>query len=438
MKKPTKEPEPIPPLPENWDRCQVYIRRKRRYCRQTICPTVPESLTGKIAPIYCGNHSDLYLSICPPADDNGNDSKRPRLNDAPLDDKGSKWKRIKCPIDPTHTIYEHKLQKHLKICPKAKQIAKERSQVYYRENINKGGMGSIQDPINGTEEATYEEPTTEFGVLLAKRILNAYCDLFLHGTNYTSQSSNELYNAIPLKDHYASESKRGLEEDLDKCRIKIGGTKHMQQIGSMVGHTRASNLLNASTQTVLEMGAGRGTTGFVVASTLSKETGKDVNLVMVEKSGSRSNADTIIRRGEKEKLAGKDSKDATRRYLNERGLKVDRIKCDLAHVYLPSVCSLAKDEDNSKPDILVVAKHLCGAGMWPNTKRSLCQLTLCSPHVDSHTHVYRNRFGPQISSKYIESNTRMCFGYLLSWYMFLGRICRQRLFKEYFEGGRCN
>ena len=362
MKK-KREPEPIPPLPKNWDRCQAYIKRKRRFCRQTICPTVPGLLVGKISPIYCGNHSDLY-STCIPAQ-NDHNAKRPKVEECPIGNETSTWKRIPCPIDPTHTIYEHKLAKHLKICPKAKQLNSERSQVYYLENVNKGGAGSLKGSDMDVNRSQNMELTTEFGVCLARRILNAYCQLFLDGSPYKSQSAEQLYNAIPLQDHYSSESKLGLGADLDKCRIKIGGTKHMQQIGSIVGHTRSSNLLDNSTKTVLEMGAGRGTTGFVVASALSKEKGENVELVMVERSGSRSNADTVIRRREKEKIEGKHSLQKEKRaYLNESGVRVNRIKCDLAHVNLPSVCPLAKDP-NSKvmPDILVVAKHLCGAGM---------------------------------------------------------------------------
>ena len=98
--------------------------------------------------------------MCIPQDDDGNDSKRPRLDKPSMNDDGgfSKWKRIKCPIDPTHTIYAHKLKKHLKICPKAKQLAKERSQVFYSENVNTGGVGSIHDPNMATKEMDKVEP----------------------------------------------------------------------------------------------------------------------------------------------------------------------------------------------------------------------------------------------------------------------------------------
>mmetsp|Transcript_5421 Transcript_5421/g.15728 ORF Transcript_5421/g.15728 Transcript_5421/m.15728 type:complete len:99 (-) Transcript_5421:3018-3314(-) len=73
-KKPKKMGPPQPP--ENWDRCQFYVERKKRFCRQ-------RPADGKK---YCGNHQHLEEDVLSSSDP-GNQKKI--------------RKRIPCPIDPS-------------------------------------------------------------------------------------------------------------------------------------------------------------------------------------------------------------------------------------------------------------------------------------------------------------------------------------------------
>jgi len=156
------------------------------------------------------------------------------------------------------------------------------------------------------------------------------------------------------------------------------------------------------------MGAGRATTGFVVASVLasinekyksiaSESKGanddemKRVKLILVERAGTRGKADRAFRREDRFKDQSNNDKktnnvtedndcaqkpddndkDKDISYMNVNKVDVQRIKCDLAHVHLPIVLSMDKtDESNTTTvsnnstnrNIIVIAKHCCGAG----------------------------------------------------------------------------
>ena len=47
-------------------------------------------------------------------------------------------RRVVCPIDPSHTVYEDKLAKHIKICNKSKQNEEVTSCPYFVPNFNQG------------------------------------------------------------------------------------------------------------------------------------------------------------------------------------------------------------------------------------------------------------------------------------------------------------
>lgn len=95
--------EPVPKLPklssENVDSpvlstkqtCQHFVQRKKRLCRIMVAK----------GELYCGEHLPLTKTADPASND---------------DVKNGQKKRIPCPLDPKHTIFERNLQKHLRIC----------------------------------------------------------------------------------------------------------------------------------------------------------------------------------------------------------------------------------------------------------------------------------------------------------------------------------
>jgi len=353
-----------------------------------ISQRVPAFLSAyNIIPIYCGNHASMYKDqdICRIADNLDPAVKRRKIETR---------RRIPCPVDPSHTIYETNLKKHLLICPKAKEAREERQKNYYQHNINTGGHGAHSMNLKAKNE---ESKKNIDPLSFALQILMAYKQIFLpdamkKGTDQAqscgtdeeyirSMTKEEMYQAIPTQNNFPSEAKRGIESLVTSHRVKIGGAKHLEQIGSIAGFVRNNNLLENS-EVVLEMGAGRATTGFIVSGVVARskyatarasnmeDLKKKVKLVLVERGSSRAKADAVFRRNlPTEGQDGQKKED----YCKVDDVEKHRIKCDLSHVNIP--CALEDagvsaftstkidgTAEDHKRDTLVVAKHLCGAG----------------------------------------------------------------------------
>jgi tRNA:m4X modification enzyme len=352
---------------ENGDRegrCTAYNEKKHRFCRQKISKRVPEPFASEVdfKALYCGNHGNMYSTLL-------KDRKRQKV----IHNDSKRGNRIPCPVDPSHMIYESNVKAHVTKCPKAKLASEDRQRKYYKHDINTGGCG--EETFNSSKEDMQIDPKA-----FAIRILTAYKNTFLQSSSseedvdVTSLTEEEMYQAIPTQNYFPSEKKLGLESVITKHRVKIGGIKHLEQIGSLVGHARVNNLLEGA-DTVLEMGAGRATTGVVLSGVCAAKKGKKVKLVLVEKAGSRAKADTALRR---DKALEEESKEngVEQDYFRLQDVDVQRIKCDLAHVSIPEALAEAEGKPllcqevntkgtgtkNEKRNILVIAKHLCGAG----------------------------------------------------------------------------
>lgn len=83
--------------------CQLYLPKKRRYCRF-------ECISGYS---FCGHHLNC------------------RQEDADSE-------RIPCPLDPTHSIFKRELKKHLRICPRVKEEAAEAALPCFKRDCNAG------------------------------------------------------------------------------------------------------------------------------------------------------------------------------------------------------------------------------------------------------------------------------------------------------------
>lgn len=232
---------------------------------------------------------------------------------------------------------------------------------------------------------------------MALQVLNVYDTLFLGDKSIDTNEPpkltperiqrlsalafDDLLLAIPTEDLADTEFNAGLQSTVSEQKIRTGGPKHLRQIGSLVGHLRQQQLLPSISgkidderreqiDTVLEMGAGRGMTGLVAAGVLSASK-NGAKLIMVERAGTRGKADTTIRRAIEAKKKRDDSNGSEEHssadkneYLDLTRVQMTRIKCDLAHVHLPMALeSVNEDESQScQQNIMVVAKHLCGAG----------------------------------------------------------------------------
>lgn len=394
----------LPEPPSDWTRCRSFMPNKRRFCRSSnLVPPPPHSSHEGGKAIYCGNHVHLYDADVASPNNSGIGSR----GDDSEKKMGKKGKRIPCPIDPSHEVYESRLEKHLKICPAATRKQDDTALPYYQENINCGGYGHLEgDNGNsagpptkrtrsndtnddaGTTTSSDQKDRAVWAREMALQVLNAYDTLFL-GDKYTNTPEltperiqhllaltfDDLLSGIPTEDLADAEFNAGLQSTVSAQKIRTGGPKHLRQIGSLVGHLRQQQLLPSMSgktgderrehiDTVLEMGAGRGMTGLVAAGVLSASK-DEAKLIMVERAGTRGKADTIIRRAiEAKKKRGDNDGSENNKYLDLTNVQMTRIKCDLAHVHLPTALeSVNKDGPHpSQQNIVVVAKHLCGAG----------------------------------------------------------------------------
>ena len=285
-----------------------------------------------------------------------------------------------CPVDPSHQVYEDQVEKHVKVCPYIKKQRSQQEQSYYRYNVNGGGHGRSS---GGAHESTTpsKERNVQWARQLALKILQVHQRIFL-GSELPEEdvrhvSLQDVVEAIPMMDLSKAELQAGLKSSVDHYRIKCGGERHLHQQGSLIGHLRRLGVFDntESNLTLLEMGAGRGMFGLMAAGVVaaaaaatSQTTTASTQLILVERSGSRSKADGVLRM----------AKDATD-YMALNQLQFSRITCDLAHVHMPTalveklvVSTNYHDEatnignkrkhDNQNNKIVVIAKHLCGAG----------------------------------------------------------------------------
>ena len=373
----------IPQLPQDWDRCHAYNTRKRRYCRQMPIPLSSgqlEKCTNNIddsqpPPRYCGNHRHLmdeWLAKEEVDANSKNETKRPRTN-SHTTCMNNRGKRVPCPIDPSHYIYESAISKHILVCPAVKLKQEAAKKEYYCEGINLGGFGEMGCSSSNATTTTITNTTMDMTEAkdLAVAILRVFHHIFLPSSSSSSSSSKDesaqlsiqqlqsiteqdIYNALPEVDLSSVEegsSGDKLTNAISRNRIRAGGPKHIHQIASILGHVRKRGMISTSTNPplIVELGAGRGMTGLIVTGAAAANSSQKVALCLVERSGSRGKAETRARTA----AEGKQSADDC---LRLDLVDVTRVKCDLAHVDMSKALTM------TSPNKIVIAKHLCGAG----------------------------------------------------------------------------
>jgi len=273
-------------------RCHYYMVRKNRFCHQRIHPSSYSSSTTidattddgrtQLPRYYCSHHQLLEK------EEDSIDIKNKRI-------------RIACPIDPSHSIFQDSVEKHVQICPKTKQRLKEQAQIYYRENINQGGHGIYTESDKKDAKLTEEEMQT-----LALRVLDVYQKLFLLGNDkdipVTNITYSQIYDSMPIfpknTDTIYSDA-ADLLNSFAKHGLKSGGWKHVVQQTSMVSVIRSNIDKNDKNNLVIiDMGAGRGMLGLVVAGIINNDNNdnKLIHLLLVERGSSKAKADGKIRR----------------------------------------------------------------------------------------------------------------------------------------------
>jgi tRNA:m4X modification enzyme len=110
---------------DSWTQCNYFMAKKNRFCNMA------KSNNSN----YCGNHR--------PIDETPPERVLKKMRKKSSTDQNKEPDldvRIPCPIDPSHTIYKHNLDQHLKICNTKIRIEQLEKYDYYCKNCNTSGM----------------------------------------------------------------------------------------------------------------------------------------------------------------------------------------------------------------------------------------------------------------------------------------------------------
>ncbi|XP_064003432.1 tRNA:m(4)X modification enzyme TRM13 homolog isoform X2 [Pogoniulus pusillus] len=216
-------------------------------------------------------------------------------------------KRIPCPLDPKHTVYEDQLQKHLKKC----NSREKPKPVYFVQDIN-AGLKDVADIV---------EEQVPISFLSKEELENLIAKL--------QKASNGL--ELGLKEQVLSH--QALQEALNDPKNGESAVKHLKQQASILGNMEKLHLLGPG-RCFVEFGAGRGKLSYWVDVALQNV--ENVQFLLVERATTRFKVDGKHKR--------KDS-------------VFERLQVDIQHLCLKKVPILEK----KKLPVVGIGKHLCGA-----------------------------------------------------------------------------
>ncbi|XP_029473295.1 tRNA:m(4)X modification enzyme TRM13 homolog isoform X2 [Rhinatrema bivittatum] len=255
-------------------RCTFFVQRKKRFCKMVVGE-------GKS---LCGEHA----------------------NTAPGNDDENNRKRIPCPLDPKHTVYEDQLEKHLKKC----NSREKPKPVYYVQDINAG----FKDAMETEDKVSLSSLSEEELMNLIRKLRKASSGL-----------------AETLEDRTLSH--QALHESLHDPKNGESAFKHLKQQASILGNMDKLGLLKPR-RCFVEFGAGRGKLSHWIAKALQDPA--NTHFLLVERATTRFKVDG--------KHANRDS-------------VFERLQIDIQHLCLNRIPILVKQ----KLPVVGTGKHLCGA-----------------------------------------------------------------------------
>eukprot|EP01080_Neovahlkampfia_damariscottae_P008759 gene8759-707_t len=221
-----------------------------------------------------------------------------------------KFGRIKCPLDPNHSIFEKDLEKHLKVC-NGNKLLEIKKQNYFKEDFNKLNQKetteniSIENWLKQTNEDDFKK----------------FC-----------QKINEFYQNNELE----------ISKMIFKNENKKQSRMEIQQ-ESIIGNMKNENLMNPDLS-YLEFGCGKAKLSFAILENLFKnfefmDEQKIGNFILIDRDNFRKKDDCkIIGECKKKKL----------------DTEILRLQMDISNLDLNGIDILKKE------NCVCVSKHLCG------------------------------------------------------------------------------
>ena len=269
--------------------CALWLPKKRRYCN--FAPVTGFS--------YCGHH------LASRGDTQGA--------------KGQE--RIPCPLDGRHSIFAKDLQRHLKVCPRAKEIALQESQPYFQRDANRGDelepapASSSTAMANGAGGAEATAPATA---------ADAPIHFSLEARRASALDSISTDALMALLQRVEKAHRESAERVRPEPEVEMGAgagdgagakrQKHALQNDRMVSVMAALGLLSPGA-THIEFGAGKG----ALSAAVSEASLVPPRHVLVDLIKPHGSAD---------------------RELEQRGATCVRLKVDICHLLLRGVPQL--------------------------------------------------------------------------------------------------
>eukprot|EP01132_Coremiostelium_polycephalum_P004639 gene4639-5796_t len=245
-------------------------------------------------------------------------------------------KRVSCPLNPSHIVYEDNLSKHLKGCPNSRPTQKEahiqasKLESFYKKNNN--NLVS-----NEKLELTPIQQLSKVENQVLEQISLKLDQIF----------SNLYPNGIPISNHTHS--------SFDKIFDSTRTLKHIQQESSMISILEMNQLLSEK-NLYLEYGAGSGKLSQHIFSVLEKRSGH----ILIDRMKFRS------------------LKKVDRLIKNEKScLYFQRLLIDIRDLDLGQIDILKKN------DFVVTSKHLCGCAT-DFTLESIYNVIQSDPNIKNH------------------------------------------------------
>ncbi|KAG8436621.1 hypothetical protein GDO86_007648 [Hymenochirus boettgeri] len=288
------------------------------------------------------------------------------------EDQYGRRRRIPCPLDPKHTIYEDQLEKHLTKC----NSREKPKPVFYVQDVN----SSCENTEPSSDQISLCSLSKEELQNLTEKLKQV-----------TSGLTPPLVNKKLC--HWA------LLEALNDPKNGESASKHLKQQGSILGHLESLCLLGGSRYFV-EFGAGRGKLSHWVD--IAIQGAENVHFLLVERATTRFKVD------------GKPRKST-----------FERLQIDIQHLCLERVPILKQKQ----LPIIGIGKHLCGAGTdlalrcllqsyshpdesWP--KRPRTNMVECRISEDRETKSARH---PTVEGIVIA----LCCHHRCDWYHYVGK-----------------
>lgn len=297
--------------PKNNKRCGLQVRKGQKYCFAHIN-------------LINGNGNNKSISKI--------ESEITRINK-----KGEIIKRVKCTIDPSHTVWEDNLTKHIKICNVIKKKIeledKEKNCSWFEIDYNIKDIKNIENNNNNNNEKEFNNLNYEEWKKFIIEWERKHDLIFL--------------NELPLNQ---INFKIGLEERF----AELSNQKHIIQQSSLIGQLINNDIINnksSNSNLIIEFGCGRAefTRYFNKAMNKYYENSyknENVQYLLIDRENPRLKFDKkIIKDSEDDKI---------------NNIKVERLKVDIKDLKLIESLKYFKNDNSNQLKFIGISKHLCG------------------------------------------------------------------------------